>query len=226
MLFVTQDFATIACQSMRTLQTDFIGALRDVTRQLSALGPLAASEAAARISISENDTVHSVATRLMLTLGLALDDVQLEAACSVLSNGDKTTSVGEAQRLNIERAADSYRSRDILLPHELIQLKRLEESYLPLLEGKAITSIDIPTEMLIRAEPPHPHLEGTIDLLGPSRILTFGPTCICQSENGGQSSGSTSERITLETSLRWISTATTRSWPRKDQNATGRCLSS
>ncbi|SIQ59102.1 hypothetical protein SAMN05880582_102229 [Rhizobium sp. RU20A] len=174
-LLVTQDFATLACQSMRTTGSDFVGALRDVTRQVSALSPVATSEGTARLPIAEQDTVHAVATRLMLMLGLSLDDNQLEEACIAISKDSSSTTVIDAQRQSVERAADTYQSRDILLPHEVLLIKRLEESYGALMDREHPESVEIPTEMLIRAEPPHPHLEGTIDLLGPSRILTFGP---------------------------------------------------
>ncbi|KSV69043.1 hypothetical protein N182_32860 [Sinorhizobium sp. GL2] len=174
-LLVTQDFATVACQSMRTMGAHFVGALREVTRQVSALSPIASSEAAARLPIAEHDTVNSIATRLTLMLGLSLDDDQLETACNALSPATRVSTVIEAERLSIERGDETYVSREILLPHELGLLMRLEESYGQLLTGKRFSPIEIPTEMLIRAEPPQPHLEGPIELLGPSRILTFGP---------------------------------------------------
>ncbi|WP_377295141.1 hypothetical protein [Rhizobium sp. SG2393] len=174
-LLVSQDFASLACHSMHMIGANFIGAVRDVTRQVSAISPVASSPGTARLPIAEHDTVHAVATRLMLMLGLSIDDDQLQTACRQVSAENSTTTVIDAQGPTVEKGEDIYHSRAILLPHELSLAKRLEESYGPLMDGRRPASIDIPTEMLIRAEPPHPHLEGTIELLGPSRILTFGP---------------------------------------------------
>lgn len=175
-MLVTRPFWELCCFAMLQSEQDLLGAIRQTTHAISRLSWIARSANIATLSIDDEEPLSRLATRIGVFLGLPLCERDLGSVLSTHFPDWETITVERAVLVHVSGAQAANDAQVKLLPHEKKLLAAMDASYLSLLrQNEEVYRLTWPLEAVFNAEPPYTSLSGPIDLLGPARILTFGP---------------------------------------------------
>ena len=174
-LLVLETFLDYCTFVMDRESLDSRHAIQNISNCIACLYPVISQAQIHSITLNMDEAVTRLIGRLALMIGAPLDEAGLQAILNECFNGQSTITVAKAM-IHMSPVISSFRElRGALSDEDQMLFDDLGNALKPLLSGAPVPSFRCPLSALLNAEPPHRPISGPLDLLGPARILTFGP---------------------------------------------------
>lgn len=174
-ILVCEPFASLCSFAMHDKGLDFEGAYRDVTYSLSSIHGIAGLSNVTVMKLSDDESLALLASRLATILALPVSGDHIKAALSVYyQEEDRPLTVAAAGNQVWPKTCDARQTVTEFSPEEKRIISKFSKTYDLLPFSNKIERLTWPTETLINAEYGS-RLTGPLDLMGPGRLLTYGP---------------------------------------------------
>ncbi len=174
-LLVLETFADYCAFVMHNEGLDGHHAMRSISHCLACLYPVISQAQVHSFSLNMDEPVSRLISRLALMIDAPLDEAGLNAILQRCFNGESEISVAQAMFNTFPVIFYLQKQKSSLSDEDRSLFDDLQEAFKPLLAANPKPAFRLPVSALLNAEPPHRRVSGPLDLLGPARILTFGP---------------------------------------------------
>ena len=169
-LVVADDFATTVTYCMAARQLGLAAAVRFVSHSFACLEALKGAERIVWLPLRADVALADWLDRLAEAIGIDAQD-WLRVRDQMLQDYASFATLESAQLHFVHMAREAF-AQPLELDHDArTMLESLAADY----RFGATDAARWPEAILLDARPPYPAVEGTIDLTGPARVLTFGP---------------------------------------------------
>ena len=174
-ILVQETFLDYCAYVMGNEAMDSQHAMHNVSDCIACLHPVISQAHVHSISLNMDEPVTRLIGRLALMIGAPLDENGLQAIVNGCFDNAVAIKVAEAMGHLSPEVSSGRKLKDALSDQDRMLFHDLDHALKPLLSGAHAPSFRCPLSALLNAEPPHRPVSGPLDLLGPARILTFGP---------------------------------------------------
>ena len=174
-LLVIRPFSELSCYAMARGELDLLAAIRHVTCEVSCLHPITRNPNLTTLSVDDDEPLSRLAVRIGVLLGFPVTEANLGEILGENFKDWRDASVGDAIRTYVDGAQDAFALQLQLSYRDKKLLEEMDGCYLPLLSRQSVERLNWPLASMFVAEPPYKAVDTPIEMLGPARILTFGP---------------------------------------------------
>jgi len=174
-ILVIRPFSELSCYAMQRSGLDLLAAVRHVTCEVSCLYPIARNANLAPLPVDDDEPLSQLTTRIGVFLGFPVSQVNIGDILGKNFADWRSMSVGNALLVYVAGAQETFALQSRLSRRDKALLGEMDASYLPLLARGGGGRLSWPLDAMFIAEPPFNSITAPIDMLGPARILTFGP---------------------------------------------------
>lgn len=175
-VLIIRPFEELCCFAMSQGGQDLANAIRQTTHAISRLHSATKATSIAALSIDDDEALLLLAIRLGISLGFQFGETEAGQILSGHFPNWESITIARAVLSHVPAAKSLVETREALSLEDRKLLLEMGKSYAPLLlQGVDRWRLSWPLQTMFNAEPPYPPLAGPLRLLGPARIMTFGP---------------------------------------------------
>lgn len=169
LLMVNDDFNATVEYCMRARKMGVVEACRFVSQSFCCLEPFRLSDSTINVDFVDDMPLAEWILRLVDLVALA--PPRWDQACRIMLDDYARYTDTRSARIELVRPADTIAGEEVPCESDRQLIDALAAGY-----GKdSLAEFFWPARLLLSGVAPYPSVEGKIELLGPARVLTFGP---------------------------------------------------